>query len=151
MFCFCFCRHYYRCSTLKECSARKHVELSPDNAEEYIVSYIGEHLHARPIAQRFTSTSPPTAAFTAATDLSPTTLLVAHYDNNRTQNQDKGNENENSVRMFEEEGDMLVPNMQISEEMFMAMHALNSRASQSIVTKYHYPTKDSVEAAGSSD
>ncbi|KAL8557304.1 hypothetical protein ACS0TY_004657 [Phlomoides rotata] len=41
-------RNYYRCSTSKGCSARKQVERSPNEAGIFIVSYTGEHTHARP-------------------------------------------------------------------------------------------------------
>ncbi|KAL8252691.1 hypothetical protein R6Q59_036384 [Mikania micrantha] len=41
-------RNYYRCSTSKDCSARKQVERSTIDASSYIVSYTGDHLHPRP-------------------------------------------------------------------------------------------------------
>ncbi|RVW41922.1 WRKY transcription factor 22 [Vitis vinifera] len=151
-------RNYYRCSTLKACSARKQVELSQDNPEEYIVSYIGDHIHARPTTRRSlagTARNPPPAAPTSVTDLSPTTPLTAHY-NNKTQKPDTENENENSEPMFEdeeeeEEADILTTNMQMSEETFMAMHVLNSRDSQPTIAEPHSPAKNSINAAGSSD
>ncbi|MFS7969223.1 putative transcription factor WRKY family [Helianthus anomalus] len=41
-------KNYYRCSTTKDCSARKQVERSPVNPSSFIVSYSGDHLHPRP-------------------------------------------------------------------------------------------------------
>lgn len=138
-------RNYYRCSTLKACCARKQVELSQENPEEYIVSYIGEHIHARPTTRRSTAggaRDPPppcSAPPTAVTNLSSTTPLMVHC-NSKTQKLDRDND-----QIFEEEegGDFLIPNMQISEETFMAMDVPNSRASQTMATKPHYPIKDS--------
>ncbi|XP_076906548.1 WRKY transcription factor 22-like [Bidens hawaiensis] len=39
---------YERCSTTKDCSARKRVERSPADGSTFIVSYSGNHLHPRP-------------------------------------------------------------------------------------------------------
>lgn len=44
----CFFRNYYRCSTSKGCAARKQVERSPNDAGIFVVSFSGEHTHARP-------------------------------------------------------------------------------------------------------
>lgn len=147
------------------------MELSQDNPEEYIVSYIGDHTHARPTTRRSsagTTRNPQTPCSTApaiVTDLSPTTPLISHYDN-KTQNADKGNENENNEPiLFEDkeedlaeeeeeeevESYVLIPNMQMSEETLMAIHVLNSRASPPSMAEPHSPAKNSVDAAGSSD
>ncbi|XP_068340844.1 probable WRKY transcription factor 17 [Pyrus communis] len=40
-------RGYYKCSTVRGCPARKHVERAPDDPAMLIVTYEGEHRHAR--------------------------------------------------------------------------------------------------------
>ncbi|CAL9178569.1 unnamed protein product [Musa hybrid cultivar] len=39
-------RTYYKCSTLRGCPARKHVERAPDDPSMLIVTYEGEHRHS---------------------------------------------------------------------------------------------------------
>ncbi|RRT54422.1 hypothetical protein B296_00030529 [Ensete ventricosum] len=39
-------RGYYKCSTLRGCPARKHVERAPDDPSMLIVTYEGEHRHS---------------------------------------------------------------------------------------------------------
>lgn len=39
-------RGYYKCSTIRGCPARKHVERAPDDPAMLIVTYEGEHRHA---------------------------------------------------------------------------------------------------------
>ncbi|PON73052.1 WRKY domain containing protein [Parasponia andersonii] len=41
-------RGYYKCSTMRGCPARKHVERAPDDPSMLIVTYEGEHRHAQP-------------------------------------------------------------------------------------------------------
>ncbi|KAL0903445.1 hypothetical protein M5K25_027826 [Dendrobium thyrsiflorum] len=41
-------RGYYKCSTLRGCPARKHVERAPDDPSMLIVTYDGEHRHSQP-------------------------------------------------------------------------------------------------------
>lgn len=40
-------RGYYKCSTMRGCPARKHVERAPDDPTMLIVTYEGEHRHAQ--------------------------------------------------------------------------------------------------------
>ncbi|XP_042496576.1 probable WRKY transcription factor 11 [Macadamia integrifolia] len=40
-------RGYYKCSTLRGCPARKHVERAPDDPAMLIVTYEGEHRHSQ--------------------------------------------------------------------------------------------------------
>ncbi|ESW10742.1 hypothetical protein PHAVU_009G233900 [Phaseolus vulgaris] len=44
-----FPRGYYKCSTVKGCPARKHVERAQDDPKMLIVTYEGEHHHALPL------------------------------------------------------------------------------------------------------
>ncbi|BAT80105.1 hypothetical protein LR48_Vigan04g008000 [Vigna angularis] len=44
-----FPRGYYKCSTVKGCPARKHVERAQDDPKMLIVTYEGEHRHALPL------------------------------------------------------------------------------------------------------
>ncbi|PKU72278.1 WRKY transcription factor WRKY51 isoform X2 [Dendrobium catenatum] len=41
-------RGYYKCSSLRGCPARKHVERAPDDPSMLIVTYEGEHRHSQP-------------------------------------------------------------------------------------------------------
>ncbi|PKA57512.1 putative WRKY transcription factor 11 [Apostasia shenzhenica] len=41
-------RGYYKCSSLRGCPARKHVERAPDDPAMLIVTYEGEHRHSQP-------------------------------------------------------------------------------------------------------
>ncbi|MQL75406.1 hypothetical protein Taro_007769 [Colocasia esculenta] len=43
-------RGYYKCSTLRGCPARKHVERAPDDPSMLIVTYEGEHRHGQSTA-----------------------------------------------------------------------------------------------------
>lgn len=40
------CRGYYKCSTVRGCPARKHVERDPSEPSMLIVTYEGDHRHA---------------------------------------------------------------------------------------------------------
>ncbi|KAG4956839.1 hypothetical protein JHK82_042558 [Glycine max] len=42
-------RGYYKCSTVRGCPARKHVERAQDNPKMLIVTYEGEHRHVLPL------------------------------------------------------------------------------------------------------
>jgi hypothetical protein len=48
-FCFNLCRGYYKCSSVRGCPARKHVERALDDSMMLIVTYEGEHNHSHPI------------------------------------------------------------------------------------------------------
>ncbi|KAB1204441.1 putative WRKY transcription factor 11 [Morella rubra] len=45
-------RGYYKCSTVRFCPARKHVERAPDDPSMLIVTYEGEHSHGTPPAMQ---------------------------------------------------------------------------------------------------
>ncbi|KAF2283555.1 hypothetical protein GH714_011976 [Hevea brasiliensis] len=54
----CHCskrRGYYRCSTVRGCPARKHVERANDDPKMLIVTYEEEHRHAQPALQEILS------------------------------------------------------------------------------------------------
>ncbi|KAG4991443.1 hypothetical protein AAZX31_09G117900 [Glycine max] len=42
-------RNYYRCSSCKGCAARKQVERSTSELNTFIVTYTGDHKHAKPV------------------------------------------------------------------------------------------------------
>ncbi|GMI89513.1 WRKY DNA-binding protein 11 [Hibiscus trionum] len=44
-------RGYYKCSSIRGCPARKHVERARDDPSMLIVTYEGEHRHSQPAAQ----------------------------------------------------------------------------------------------------
>lgn len=44
---FCFFRGYYKCSSMRGCPARKHVERCLDEPTMLMVTYEGEHNHAK--------------------------------------------------------------------------------------------------------
>ncbi|KAJ3669876.1 hypothetical protein LUZ60_010200 [Juncus effusus] len=50
-------RGYYKCSGTKGCPAKKHVERCLDDPQMLIVTYEGEHNHAKPVNQPAQSTS----------------------------------------------------------------------------------------------
>ncbi|KAG6508257.1 WRKY transcription factor WRKY51-like [Zingiber officinale] len=58
-------RGYYKCSTLRGCPARKHVERAPDDPSMLIVTYEGEHRHT-PIASAAVSVPETVPAAVAA-------------------------------------------------------------------------------------
>jgi hypothetical protein len=43
------CRGYYRCSSIKDCPARKHVERCRGDSGMLIVTYENDHNHAQPL------------------------------------------------------------------------------------------------------
>ncbi|XP_039044289.1 probable WRKY transcription factor 11 [Hibiscus syriacus] len=45
-------RGYYKCSSIRGCPARKHVERAPDDPSMLIVTYEGEHRHSQPATQQ---------------------------------------------------------------------------------------------------
>lgn len=67
-----FNRNYYRCSTLKGCAARKHVERSPTEPDIFVVSYSGEHTHPRPTQRSSLAGSTRTKFSPATTSVEPT-------------------------------------------------------------------------------
>ncbi|XP_074592383.1 WRKY transcription factor WRKY51-like [Curcuma longa] len=58
-------RGYYKCSTLRGCPARKHVERAPDDPSMLIVTYEGEHRHT-PTASAAASVPEPVPAAVAS-------------------------------------------------------------------------------------
>ncbi|XP_068657477.1 probable WRKY transcription factor 7 [Aristolochia californica] len=44
-------RGYYKCSSVRGCPARKHVERAPDDPSMLIVTYEGEHNHSRSVSE----------------------------------------------------------------------------------------------------
>lgn len=44
------CRGYYKCSSIRGCPARKHVERSMEDSTMLIVTYEGEHNHPQSAA-----------------------------------------------------------------------------------------------------
>ncbi|MFQ6643077.1 hypothetical protein Gotur_017126 [Gossypium turneri] len=46
-----FPRGYYKCSSVRGCPARKHVERAPDDPSMLILTYEGEHRHTQPAKQ----------------------------------------------------------------------------------------------------
>lgn len=43
-----YCSGYYKCSTVRGCPARKHVERDPGEPAMLIVTYDGDHRHGEP-------------------------------------------------------------------------------------------------------
>ena len=48
-----FCRGYYKCSGVKGCPAKKHVERALDDPSMLIVTYEGEHNHPQSSSRKF--------------------------------------------------------------------------------------------------
>ncbi|KAG2606330.1 hypothetical protein PVAP13_4NG226600 [Panicum virgatum] len=51
-------RSYYKCSTDKQCRARKHVERCTDDSRYLVVSYTGEHTHPAPLIRNIVTRNP---------------------------------------------------------------------------------------------
>jgi hypothetical protein len=64
-------RGYYKCSSMRNCPARKHVERSLDDSSMLIVTYEGEHSHPR------SSTIPPPSISTALNNCAVITTTTA--------------------------------------------------------------------------
>ncbi|KAL9261416.1 putative WRKY transcription factor 27 [Drosera capensis] len=83
-------RNYYRCSSIKGCTARKQVERSPTDPNMYVVTYTGDHCHPHPTHRNSLAGStrtklfvplpppppPPPDSDYSTTTLSPTTPLM---------------------------------------------------------------------------
>lgn len=46
-----YCRGYYKCSSVRGCPARKHVERALDDPSMLVVTYEGEHNHTLSAAE----------------------------------------------------------------------------------------------------
>lgn len=110
------------------------MEVSQDNPNEYIVSYIGNHTHTHPKAGKSTAgttgnPSPPCSASSAAT-AAAVTCLAPTGENKQNDADSMPDENEEEKSHVDDDI-ILIPNNQIAEELFMAMHGFNPRESQS--------------------
>ncbi|KAI3412925.1 WRKY domain-containing protein [Psidium guajava] len=56
-------RGYYKCSTVRGCPARKHVERAPDDPTMLIVTYEGEHRHSQSASQEIVPAGPMNLVF----------------------------------------------------------------------------------------
>ncbi|KAK4796652.1 hypothetical protein SAY86_028978 [Trapa natans] len=146
-------RNYYRCSSLKGCSARKQVEQSNTESNIFIVTYTGEHSHPRPthrnslagstrnkftgaLQKAQTSSSPhpeenpdnksPTIS------LSPTTPLTAPTGNPMAEDGATRSESTEDKEISDYEADLddvedlLIPNItSITEDIFAGFPKLN--------------------------
>ncbi|XP_042039432.1 probable WRKY transcription factor 11 isoform X2 [Salvia splendens] len=52
-------RGYYKCSTVRGCPARKHVERATDDPSMLVVTYEGEHRHTQGAMQEISAAAPP--------------------------------------------------------------------------------------------
>ncbi|KAF8389344.1 hypothetical protein HHK36_026038 [Tetracentron sinense] len=134
-------RGYYRCSSSKGCLARKQVERSRSDPTMYIITYTAEHNHPLPThrnslagstRQKFstsqqattgdpdTPTNKPSCVSSpiSTTDLSP--IITSIEDDLLLQTNQESREDEEMV----EEDDILIPNMETTDELFMAFGEL---------------------------
>ncbi|KAJ8442051.1 hypothetical protein Cgig2_007889 [Carnegiea gigantea] len=129
-------RNYYRCSTSKGCTARKQVERSPVERNTYLVTYTGQHYHARPplrtpsrVTRPSDSTSSPEEESKSQTTPASATPTSAPYQNGSGSESGEPvvgkNENENEE---EEGGDdeeiELIPNSMADPKLLMDMERL---------------------------
>ncbi|KAG6503033.1 hypothetical protein ZIOFF_035322 [Zingiber officinale] len=125
-----FPRGYYRCSSSKDCAARKQVERSRTDQEAFIVTYTGEHKHPKPTHRNSLAGStrpklPTTPAAnheasplstTTALELLPTTPLSDSTLLRQNKCSDECVEEEEEIEMEEEEGELLVEDMEMMGE-----------------------------------
>ncbi|XP_074573713.1 WRKY transcription factor 22-like [Curcuma longa] len=129
-------RGYYRCSSSKDCTARKQVERSRTDPEAFIVTYTGEHKHPKPTHRNSLAGStrpklPTTPAANheaiasplstiAALELLPTPRLSDSILLRRNKCGDEGveEEEEEEIEMEDEEeaGELLVEDMEMMGE-----------------------------------
>ncbi|KAM1471623.1 hypothetical protein ACFX14_042087 [Malus domestica] len=157
-------RNYYRCSSSKGCPARRQVEQSTTEPNIFIVTYTGDHTHARPthrnslagssrnkLSAASTSQKQPINNDSGSTAVpnpsSPTTGLpmtvqaeavpVANKvssdnsldkeneESDEEEETDHENENENEV----EDDDVMIPDMDMSDEIFLGLKELGGTSS----------------------
>ncbi|XP_034710629.1 probable WRKY transcription factor 27 [Vitis riparia] len=121
-------RSYYRCSSFKGCAARKQVDLSEEEPDVYIVTYIGDHTHRRPGGWR--------------SDVGTTEKVSASPTSDNTPKPDTEDNNEDTEPWCEAPED--------DDDTVMAMHALDSTGSASTSSQPQSPPKNSVSTAGES-
>ncbi|GMJ14957.1 hypothetical protein HRI_005164900 [Hibiscus trionum] len=132
-------RHYYRCSSSKGCSARKHVERSNSDPDIFIVTYTGDHIHPKPTyrnshagGSRRNRLSKPANA-SSSSSIPQTTPLSAPEDGatvataaNAGDNGVKEGGNVNNVALetspvaenYDDEEVILIPNAHVIEDLF---------------------------------
>ncbi|QHO44065.1 hypothetical protein HN51_009545 [Arachis hypogaea] len=77
-------RNYYRCSSCKGCVARKQVERSLSDPTMFVVTYTGEHKHAKPAHRN---------SLAGSTRKPSTPRLAETQENNDTKNPNNNNKN----------------------------------------------------------
>ncbi|XP_076888863.1 WRKY transcription factor 22-like [Bidens hawaiensis] len=78
-------RGYYKCSTLKECMARKQVERNKSDPNMFIVTYTGEHNHQAPSYRNSSAGSTRTKHTSSPASSHPSLATEMTEDNNDTE------------------------------------------------------------------
>ncbi|KAE8662152.1 putative WRKY transcription factor 27 [Hibiscus syriacus] len=131
-------RNYYRCSSSKGCSARKQVERSNTDPNNFIVTYTGEHTHPKPTHRN--SLAGSTRNKQQPLPISPTTPLSAPADAAAAVH--NAGEDESVDMAFEmaldgetdDDDELLIPNVHVDEDLFKGYEELVGSSVDSAAT-----------------
>ncbi|KAF8033294.1 hypothetical protein BT93_D2026 [Corymbia citriodora subsp. variegata] len=132
-------RGYYRCSSSKGCLARKQVERNRSDPGMFIVTYTAEHNHPAPthrnslagstrqkpvVPQTDTVEDPSAAASTKPPCSSPSTSVEDEVAKTQSTNTESREEKEGSMADDEEDGDVGLSDMALSDDFFGGLEGL---------------------------
>lgn len=104
-------RNYYRCSTTKDCLARKQVDRSSTDTSNFIVWYSGDHLHPQPThLSSIAGTIRSTKFSTVATNLPELPQLSSSSPPSTSSISPPTSLKEDGTEMNDEELDKLIKN-----------------------------------------
>nr|XP_004516708.2 probable WRKY transcription factor 27 [Cicer arietinum] len=125
-------RSYYRCSSARECGAKKLVEKSHTNENTFLVTYTGEHNHEKPINRIMVSTpswnKPPETRLLPAGVVGPSQNIVSPNAMLWFDQPESGNSpiHGGNAQVNNDDNIVLVPNMMaVSETSLMNFNPLN--------------------------
>ncbi|KAF8379596.1 hypothetical protein HHK36_029037 [Tetracentron sinense] len=141
-------RGYYRCSSSKGCLARKQVERSRSDPSMFILTYTAEHNHPVPTHRNSlagstrhkfstpsrttgepdaTTSKPSCSSPISTTGFSPTTPLMGSIEDEFVQQSSKQQSREDEEEEMveeEEEDELLIPDMVMTDDLFMGLEEL---------------------------
>ncbi|KAL4363386.1 hypothetical protein GQ457_04G038480 [Hibiscus cannabinus] len=158
-----YLRHYYKCSSSAECTARKHVTLSNSEPGTYIVTYTDDHTHSMPDSRKsraggsrmnklpnadnnassssssfISPTAPPPAPEVSAT---ATATATATNVQNAGDNGAKEGENVNIAALVNDDGEdiFMIPNAQFYDYLFEGLGELVHGADSGSGSGHNWP------------